>query len=141
MSHKVRWLIEDRVVFHKHSTTLIKDDILLMFSKTIDMMSSVDEPVHIVADLSEVKSLTPDFGNISELKKISQSFLEHPNLGESIFYGSSNKIVNFFGNILFQLAKREWKSVDSYEDAVNTLIRLDPALKEEFENLSDKIIW
>lgn len=135
MSYEAMWLIEGRVILHKHSGLLNLDDIGSIGSITVDMLSNVDVKIHIVSDLTEVTGVHPNFNNVKELTKISRELMVHPNLGKFIPFGSDNKVLNFLGSVLFQISKKEWKWANDYDSAVKILIRTDPSLEAELENL------
>lgn len=128
MGCNVSWMIEGHVIEHKYIDTLIADDMVDVSRISLELLSSVESTIHVIADLTDLTGMQPDLMNIGNLTKLSRAFMSHENLGSIILYGTDNRMIKFLTSILFQMSKKEWRVVDNQEAALAILKRIDPSL-------------
>lgn len=133
MGHDVSWIVEDRVILHRHLDTLTAEDMISVSDVSLEMLSNAESAVHVIADLTDLNGLHPDLMNVGNLRKLSNTFIKHENLGSLVIYGTDNCTVKFLASVLFQTMKKECRIVDDRASAIASLKRLDPTLEQALE--------
>lgn len=124
----VRWYIPNRVVFVEDVGDVVGEDVLAADVKICQMLDeSTAEVVHVLMDSMHQTSDTA-LGVYRSLKSP-----RHPRAGWCIEYaprGMGFRIIGFIVSNIFQISFRQ---VDSYEQAVHMLMKLDPSLRESLQ--------
>jgi len=133
MAHEVKWLIENHLILNTYSGTLEMTDFFGVAEKNIELMTSTQNRIHIIADLTDLESVHPKLGHLSELVSITRTFMGQPNLGTLVAHGTDNKFIKFLGTMIMQLNKTEWRVFPTFEEVIRHLIHVDPSLKSQLE--------
>jgi len=130
MSIETSWLVENEVMVVKMSGTLTLDDMRKGTVTSLDALEHATSKVHQIIDLSEVKSLP---NNIAEFGKLAQPANEHPMMGWVIVHGIQNKLIKFIATMTGHVSKTKLKVVDSRQEAIDVLKRLDITLSDKLD--------
>ncbi len=126
LDYKVEWLVENRVILIQIAGEY---DLQTMQQGIQKVKKYVDEgtaPVHVVWDMAGITKMPRDIREpLGELEILRY----HPNGGWIVMI-SSNVMVRFVGQIATRFLGANFRSVVSYDEAVETISRVDPALAD-----------
>jgi len=139
MANEVTWIIENHLISNKYVGTLEMSDFLTVAEMNVALMAGISNPIHVMADLTELDGIHSEFGHLPELVSISRKFMSQSNLGSIVAYGTDNKLVKFLGTMIMQLNKTQWHVSPNFDEAMRYLSHIDSSLTPELETLRSSI--
>lgn len=130
MAREVKWYLEDYILSVTHTGKFTADDATTIINECMVYFNNAAYPIHVVVNHSETESLTSDLHKITKIRELALPFFTHPNLGMMIAYGIENRLIRFFATMAGQLSKREYRLVDTLDDAIEIIQRNDPVVGE-----------
>lgn len=124
METKVAWYLENRIILAHVADDNTIEDLAVINKAIVQYLEQGTAPIHLLIDVTEMGSIP------SNIAKIKQTFtyLDHPSIGWSLFIGHMNAIEKFIVSITTQMSKLDAKTVDTIEDAIAVLNRVDATL-------------
>ncbi|MEO1289451.1 MAG: hypothetical protein AAFV93_16935 [Chloroflexota bacterium] len=123
MSIQVGWYIPNKVNYMKVNGKVSDKTFIEAANFRADLAnSSSEETVHLIVDASE-----SEFNiNISAYN----DFKLPDNNGWTIVVGNYNRVARFAGTVVMQLVKQELRFVDSIDEAMATLVKVDASVTD-----------
>jgi len=128
------WLIEGKVISIITMGDVTLDDLKLSAKLTSGILDTSDTTVHLIVNLAQTYEFASD---ISEINVFMTPINRHPRMGWSIVYRAQNKLVRFIITLASQITRSRVRVVNTRNDAINALMKLDPALSVELESHLD----
>lgn len=121
MKTNITWYLENRIILAHVVGDNSLEDFYVINETIIQYLDQGTAPVHLLIDVTEL-------GNIpSNILKVKQAFtyLDHPSIGWSFFIGEMNAIKKFIVSLTTQMSGLDAKTVDTFEEALLALYRVD----------------
>jgi hypothetical protein len=117
MPYEMAWLVERRIVHAVVHGKFPVSEIRQASEAASAMFDAGIKPVHFLVDIAAMQ--LEDF----ELDVIRSSavYLQHPNLGWWIVYGSTNQLYYYLGRTIARLTRRRFFFAHSYAEAIQIL--------------------
>ena len=126
MPISISWIIEDKLLMVKMIGEVTMEELNDLTQNSLDILSqSAGEVHHQIIDLSETTKLP---SHIKEIGDLTRPVNEHEAMGWVIMFGIKNQLLKFIATMATQLSRGKVKVVDSYDDALDTLKRVDAQL-------------
>ncbi len=129
MTCKLSWLVENRVI-HVHCSGGIKladlkDVDVGINADYLDQVPTDNPNVHLVIDITEIDNLPV------RVDQLSRAFthLHHPKMGWSLVV-TNNKLIDFMGDIVSRIARKNFRSFSSMDEAIAFLREADETLSD-----------
>ncbi len=129
LDYRVGWLVENRVIHIQVSGEFDRETMQQGIQQVKPLVDSGTAPVHVVWDMSGITKLPKD---IREPIKELEILRYHPNGGWVVMI-SSNVMVRFVGQIASRFIGANFRSVVSYDDAVETIGRVDGTVADALQ--------
>ena len=123
MPYENGWYIERRVIFQRIYGDVTLADLEKNLHETNELLEAGISPIHVMCDVREISKFPM---NINQLKDLYQ-MAPNPNAGFTILLSSSS-VLRFFLSIIVQIVKTDYKMVNTDEEALELLRRIDPTL-------------
>lgn len=123
---RVEWLVEGRVIHIHVSGEYTLEIVRQGVDKVKSLLKVGTAPVHVVWDLSGITKVPK---NLRELVDEFRDLRYHPK-GGWITLVSRSVMLSFAGQIATVFLGANYRPVTSFDEAVATLIRVDPTLAE-----------
>jgi len=123
--YKISWLVADHVVmlqlFGSYSAELLEEQT----RNVAEHISQGTAPVYLIVDTTGATSMPK---NLKEPIGILGSHrLNHKT--RSVIFITDNSLFRFIGNVAGKFIGVEFRAVESLEEAIETLLRIDPSLE------------
>jgi hypothetical protein len=126
MAYKIRWYIQDRVVFTEVEGAFSLDELATFTDDIItNYLDQGQAPVHCIGHMSQMTSFPTQ---VNQVLKTAKAFMKHPKMGVLIIVGHGNPIMRFVGSMVSQASKVEFYVVETESEALERLNRLDSTL-------------
>ncbi len=99
---------------------------------TLEVLENADHTIHEIIDQSEVANIP---NNINEINSFTSPVTNHDKMGWIIIYGRQNKLLKFIASIAGHVTCSNNRLVDTRQDAIKSLIKLEPSLAEHLNSL------
>lgn len=129
-SASVEWLVENRVLYVRVTGSYDLNVANQTVPQVKAMFDAVTEPIHVVCDMTDVTAIPK---NIREPIHRLQVLRDHKNLDWMIFV-THNHALGFAGQIGARLIGLKYRAVNSMDEALNTLLTIEPTLKSLIAN-------
>lgn len=116
------------------------EDIKTVSETNLSMTEGITDTIYAFADFEDLTGINPTFSGVPELIKLTRPFIAKPNLGAIIVYGTDHKLIKFFGSIVLQVGKKDWRIFDTREEAIRHLIHIDLSYTSELEQLLSSVV-
>lgn len=126
MANQIQWYLENRVLYNKLSGNVAIDSIAKGSHVIQDMIAELENTVDIIFDASAV-TVSPT--HIGQLTSVTESLFASEKIG-NVLVISNNPIQRFVGNVILQVFRKQSKVVASLEEAIKTLMQLNPSLPD-----------
>lgn len=125
MGSELRWIQEGHVLFSRYYGVVTMDTMRAGASAFVEFLDKTEFPqVHVVYDnTQQTKGPT----NLVEIRRVSKPVFEHPKIGWNIVV-TPNPLNKFLTSMLMQAYNVHWRAVNSYEEAMKVLQKIDPSL-------------
>ncbi|MEO0564817.1 MAG: hypothetical protein AAF125_22110 [Chloroflexota bacterium] len=128
MPIKLNWLIEGVLAEQVFTGDVTLEDVEWLAESMIPLMDSSDRPlVHVIADVTEMTSLTK---SVAGLQRVLKPVLSHPKYGWLVVYGMENKIIRFVFQLVTAPQQVRTRLFGSREECVTFLKTVDAHLSE-----------
>ncbi|MBA3871957.1 MAG: hypothetical protein ABI970_16745 [Chloroflexota bacterium] len=124
--YKVEWLVENRVIRIQIFGEYDVEPVQAGIAKTKALVDAGTSPVHVILDSTGVTKMPK---SIRELINQMEVLRYHPN-GGWIIIVSNNVMLRFAGQIATVFLGANHRSVATYEEAVETICRIDPGIAD-----------
>ena len=132
LDYKVEWLVENRVIHLQLAGEYSLETVQHLVPRVKAMLDSSSSQVHVIWDMSGITKMPKDIREpINEMNILRY----HPN-GGWITMITNNVMLRFAGQIATRFLGANFRSVVSYDEAVETLCRVDPALADALRKTS-----
>jgi hypothetical protein len=118
------WCLPERVIFIAYRGTLERADMAQLDRDIHGVLNPSPHPVHFLVDVSQTRHAGNTVGGI--LKEM--TFLRHPRLGWSAFYGSSPAIIRMVTALVTQAARVRYRYFPTRAEAIAFLKEIDESL-------------
>jgi hypothetical protein len=125
MPHQISWAQDKRIILLNLIGSLDLEDGFKASNDTNDYINQGTAPVHLVVDMSELKSFPT---NITKVNQMNQ-YLKNPARGWVVVIGG-NSLSNFLVNVLSQVVKFPVTQRPALNDALDFLRKNDATLGE-----------
>lgn len=119
------WYIPDQIIHVSYIGAMTAQHLQASSDELTAMLCSVDGTVHIIADMTHVTDYPKNLKQITKLIQV----VNEPNIGWVISV-SNNPMLDFFTQIVAQLANIRFKTVTSGQAARAYLAVKDPTLPD-----------
>lgn len=135
MAYNNSWLLEDRIV-HSYVYGKSTADDVIAFSEDLyeKFLMNSGQPIHIIFDSTELISMPYSVKNLNEAVRAVYS---HENLGWVVFVGLNSPMMRMIIAVVSQVGKVRMKEVETMEQALYFLHRVDLTLPEQAENQTE----
>jgi|GEM_PF-4673857 len=130
MSSDVKWYVEGKILFVTHSGKLGVDDAEFFIKECLERFTEADSQVHVVVNHSGTEAIAADLAKVNRLAEVGQSFFTHEQLGVMVAYGIESRLIRFFATMAGQLSKKEYRLVDTFDDAIRLIQKVDLSVTE-----------
>jgi len=127
MSIAVFWQVENRVIYVEVQGDVPIEDVWTSTEEITKLLDSGQRPVHLLADMRQMGKIPTQ---VNQMRLANQAVMQHPALGQVFGIGSMNPIVQLLAAVITQVARVEYRSVSSPEEAMRILERTDLTLAE-----------
>lgn len=126
MASNLRWFCEPRVLYAKFYGDHTLDMIYRGAESLLEVLESLHapQPIHVIWDAREQ---TKGPTNLAEMKRACEPVLGHSKLGWNVVI-TTNPIHKFVGSVVIQVAKADWRIVNTTEEAASFLQKVDLTL-------------
>lgn len=121
LDYRVGWLVENRVLHIQASGEFDREAMKQGIQRVKQLVDSGTAPVHVVWDMRGIINPPKD---IREPIKELEILRYHPNGGWIVMI-SSSVMMRFIGQIATRFLGANFRSVVSYDEAVETISRID----------------
>lgn len=133
MPGHVKWLIPNRVIYVKIAGDYHLETVKQVVAAATPMVDSGTAPVHVVWDMTEITKMPTDIREpISQL----QNLRDHPN-GGWITMIANSVMIRFAGQIASRLLGANYRSVSTFDEAIQTLSRIDLTIADDLNHLPE----
>ena len=115
------WLVENRVMLTRLSGHVTIEDLAENARQGTALIESGIAPVYSLVDAGQMESFPL---KLTEIKTISDQGSSEK-LGWIVIYGIPNRFVSFMATTLFQLLRKNYKVVDTQEEAMSFVNSLE----------------
>lgn len=119
------WIYEPRVTCGHFYGQISIEEIYEANAVAIERIRMGTPPVHVIVNTLEIEKIPTSLRAVQELI----AYTREPNLGW-IIYVSNNRLISFFNSVVSQLSTAKFLTVDTVEEALSTLQKLDSSLPE-----------
>jgi hypothetical protein len=129
MPHEIKWLIEGHVIFIRYWGDIEIEEFETISQETIaQYISKVKRPLmHTIIDIRETGKIPT---NLAKIQNATKSIFQHPQMGWTTVYGRDDKIMLFISNMLSQIMRMRFRTVNNRDEAVSFLKTVDESLKD-----------
>lgn len=131
MSFTSSWLVDNRVLLLQVWGEREPQEMQNISDSLIEALQNGSSPVHVVADLRYATSHPPKLQETQD----ALSILQEPKLGWVVLI-TNNRTLNFVGDVVSQLSRKNFKSFSTPEDAPRFLGRMDNSLPQPMPEIS-----
>jgi hypothetical protein len=125
MSHEIKWHTKDAVVLARLWGDLDIEDFPEYDRLILEHIEQSDRHfIHIWVDLTEVNEFPARVWDIQK----ALTHISHPRTGWTILI-TNNRIIQFVGLMVTQVAKARFRAFSSSEEAMQFLLSVDPNLR------------
>jgi len=125
MPYQLSWYRENRVIVGKFQGVVTPDDLQGINESAVKLVREGTPPVHDIIDALALEKVPFD---LKLLNKSLQLFKE-PNLGWVIVI-ARNPLFGFLGTTLSHLGGKRFRMVETWDEALATLARVDTTLSD-----------
>jgi hypothetical protein len=123
MPYEIKWYLEPHVIFVRISGDVTAPEIETIFKELAQYAAQGTRPLFVVSDLSELGRYPI---NAAEYQKAVRALAGQ--IDTSILIGMSSPILKFISSFLSQISKYELRMVDTMDEALVLIERLQPGL-------------
>ncbi|PJF21133.1 MAG: hypothetical protein CUN56_12645 [Phototrophicales bacterium] len=126
MPYDLSWYIEKRVMMIYLTGHITTEELYEMTDETRVLLEQGEGKVHALVDYSQAESIPRSLSTlVNEIKRE-----KDPKQGITILImPKTNKMMQFVANIMMQVIGLEFRQVQTMDEALNTLRRVDPTLE------------
>jgi len=126
LNYSADWLVENRVIHIQASGEFELTAMQQGIQRVKHMVDTGTAPVHVVWDMTGITKMPRDIREpLGELEILRY----HPNGGWIVMI-SNNVMVRFVGQIATRLLGANFRSVVSFDEAIETICRVDPGIAD-----------
>lgn len=129
LDYRVGWLVENRVLHIQLSGEFDREAMQQGIQQVKPLIDSGTAPVHVVWDMMGITRLPKDIG---EPMKELEIMRYHPNGGWIVMI-STNVMMRFVGQIATRFLGASFRSVVSFDEAVETIRRVDGTVADALQ--------
>lgn len=126
LDHKVNWLVEGRVIHIQVAGEYNVETVRHVVPSVKTMVDAGTAPVHVVWDMSGITKMPK---NLREPVRELSLLRDHPNGGWIVMI-SNNVMMRFAGQIATVFLGAKYRAVGSYDEAVETICRIDQSVTD-----------
>lgn len=134
MPFQVRWLIEDKVMVFEMTGDVTLDELRQSAQHTVDTLQHFTHPIHQIIDQTHMESME---SNLTEVNRSTRAAANHPMLHSVIVCGVVHPLPRFVVYVMGKLSRSSSYITETYDDALQLLAQLDPAIADELRQLSE----
>lgn len=117
----VSWHQEGRIIRIQFYDDVNFDHIQMAYQDSTDLSANIPNTIHLIVDFTAVRQFPTHIHKFRDMIQLWQNF---PNRGLVIIVGAKG-LVRFVGNVVGQIAKLDFRMVDSLADAETLVARVD----------------
>ena len=137
MPGHVQWLIPNRVIYVKIAGDYQLETVKQVLAAAKPMVDNGIAPVHVVWDMTEITKMPTDIREpISQLNHLR----DHPN-GGWITMIANSVMIRFAGQIASRLLGANYRSVSTFDEAIQTLSRIDLTIADDLNHLPEPSLY
>lgn len=126
MPADIHWIVEGAVIYQKFDGNHTVEAIHAANQKLLDMLEESERPlVHYLMDVTELSGLPK---HVREVVEASRPFFQHPKLGWSVAYGTSNPFFRMVGTLATSILRARFRVVRDKAQAYAFLNEIDETL-------------
>lgn len=129
MSYQIQWYQEPHVILVRIAGDVTAPEVETIFTELAQYATQGTRPLFVVSDLSELGRYPI---NAAEYQKAVRALAGQ--IDTSILIGMSSPILKFISSFLSQISQYELRLVDSLDEALALIERLQPGLLKQPEN-------
>lgn len=126
MGYQTGWYIENRIIFTQYGEKITLEEMQNVNDDVQKLLDEGNAPVHIIFDVSQLKEFPIDLSKARE----TLAHFSHPKMGWLIGYGM-NPVMKFLSTVIANMFGVQLKSVNSFDEALSLLKRIDFSLEKE----------
>ncbi len=127
MAAKNDWYLDKRIIYSVLEGDLSIDDVIQINDEILELLKHGNERVYLVTDTTKVGRFPV---NLTQLSKAIE-YLKEPNLKAVVTIGTNNLLTRFVASTMTQVWHIELKMVNSMDEALAYLFKLDPTLQDK----------
>jgi len=127
LNYKLDWLVEKRVIFLQLAGEYRLETVRQVVPMVKAAIDSGTAPVQVIWDMSGITKMPT---NLREPVHELSILRDHPNGGWIVMI-SNSVMMRFAGQIATVFLGAKYRSVAAYEEAVDTICRIDPGVADE----------
>jgi hypothetical protein len=126
MAHITTWIHDKRIIYVQLMGEFAMGDVDTFGQELITQYLDVGQkPVHLVVDIREMSGFPT---HLARLAQAAAPMDKHPNMGWQIVIGKPNALFGFLANVLTKISNVNYRNVDTLEEAVAMLQKVDLSL-------------
>jgi hypothetical protein len=123
MPFEVNWYHEKRVILARIQGDLTMQDLLRYSDAVYEMIDLGVAPTHLIVDATKIGQFPASLGAVKNAGR----YLQHPKTGWNVMIGGPI-VAQVFGGVITRLAKIDYRSARTMEEAIQVLVEVDPSL-------------
>ena len=132
LDYKLEWLVENRVIHLQLAGEYSLETVQHVVPRVKGMVDSGTAPVHVIWDMRGITKIPK---NIREPVNELSVLRYHPN-GGWITMITNNVMLRFAGQIATVFLGANYRAVGSFDEAVETICRVDQSVANDLKKLS-----
>jgi hypothetical protein len=131
LNYKLDWLVEGRVLFLQIAGEYNLETVRQMVPAVKAMVDAGTAPVQVIWDMSGITTMPK---NLREPVNELNALRDNPNGGWIVMI-SNSVMMRFAGQIATVFLGAKYRAVGSYDEAVETICRIDPSVAESLKQI------
>ena len=120
-----RWFVKNKIIITDFIGDISLDDLKESGMKVMELLEQSDSPlVHLLTNETYLLSLPSSIKEISE----SSPFMQHPQMGWMIMYGSEDRLAKFKAAIVTGIVKTRHRRFLTLSESLDFLVAMDKSL-------------
>ena len=124
MAYETEYYVDQRVIYNRFTQQMSAEDAEGANSSTLDLLREGDAPVHVIIDVSALDLIAIDLKELTA----TVDFPRDNKVGWVIVVGD-NPLARIVGSLVMQDGHVKSRFVESLDEAVNILERMDATLQ------------
>ena len=125
MPYTISWFVPERIIYIQATGVFTTPEIMEMNKEYFQLVDAGKKPIHALVNASQLDKI--DF----KIKDIPSLLMPHDERFGWTLIVTTNRFFSFVSNISTHVTGSQYKTVDTLQDALDVLPRLDSSLPQD----------